>query len=69
MQEHVHTLRAAQARMFELSEQVSVAELASEMSEARAKLIESNSGIHRMFCAAFSRHGAAWCGPGVDLSC
>ncbi|KAL3143129.1 hypothetical protein ABBQ38_003398 [Trebouxia sp. C0009 RCD-2024] len=44
MQEHVQTLRAAQARMFELSAQVSVAELASEMSEARAKLIEISSG-------------------------
>ena len=61
MQQHVQRLRAAQTRMLVLSEQVSVAELASEMSEARAKLIEVNySGIHRILCAIFST-------PGVDL--
>ena len=60
MQQHVQRLRAAQTRMLVLSEQVSVAELASEMSEARAKLIEVNcSGIPRILCAMFSI-------PGVD---
>lgn len=44
MQEHVQALRKAQAHMFELSEQVSVAELATELAEARADFIERNSG-------------------------
>ena len=44
MQEHVQVLRKAQAHMFELSEQVSVAELATELAEARADFIERHSG-------------------------
>lgn len=60
MQGHVQRLRAAQARMLELSEQVSVAELATEMSEARAKLIELNSG---------KLHIPGHCGWVFDLHC
>ena len=44
MQEHVQGLKAAQAHMFELSQQVSIAELATELAEARAQFIELNSG-------------------------
>lgn len=44
MQERVQGLKAAQAHMFELSQQVSIAELATELAEARAQCIELNSG-------------------------
>ena len=44
MQERVQGLKAAQAHMFELSQQVSIAELATELAEARAQCIELHSG-------------------------
>ena len=47
MQKHVQGLRAAQAHMFELSEQVTIAELASELAEARAHLIQLSAGIYQ----------------------
>ena len=37
-------LRAAQAHMLEVSEQVSVAELATELAEARARFLERAAG-------------------------
>lgn len=50
MQDHVQGLKAAQAHMFELSQQVSIAELATELAEARAQFIELNSG---MLCISY----------------
>ena len=46
MQQHIQALRAAQAHMFELSQQVGIAELATELAEARAVFIERNAGTH-----------------------
>ena len=54
MREHVQGLKAAQAHMLELSQQVSIAELATELAEARAQLIQLNSGT-------YSTNWDAWC--------
>lgn len=55
MQDHVQGLKAAQAHMFELSQQVSIAELATELAEARAQFIELNSG---MLCIIYDAYAA-----------